>query len=158
MIDMLTFDLQKPVSSYGSTTFRRKDLSKGLEPDESYYFRDEAKMRGRKRLDMRKDPPPELVVEIDIIERYVPRLPIFAAFGVPEIWRWDGRRLECLHLERGEYRVAKQSLAFPFLQPAQLTQFIQQLWETDENSILREFLDWARKRASTTLSLNTPSR
>ncbi len=73
MIEMLTFLLDMPVKSLGSTTFRRKDRAKGLEPDECYYFRNEAKMRGRKRLDMKKDPPPELVVEIDIMHRSVPR-------------------------------------------------------------------------------------
>jgi Uma2 family endonuclease len=66
LIQMLCFELNRPVACLGSTTFRRRDKSKGLEPDKCYYFRDEAKMRGRKRLDMRKDPPPELVVEIDI--------------------------------------------------------------------------------------------
>jgi Uma2 family endonuclease len=60
MIETLTLELNLPMKSLGSTTFRRKDKAKGLEPDECYYFREEKKMRGRKRLDMRKDPPPEL--------------------------------------------------------------------------------------------------
>jgi hypothetical protein len=72
MIEMLTFTLDMPVKSLGSTMFRRKDRAKGLEPDECNYFRNEAKMRGRKRLDLKKDPPPELVVEIDITHRSVP--------------------------------------------------------------------------------------
>src|SRR4051794_25707566 len=51
MIEALSFELDRPVKCLGSTTFRRRDRAKGLEPDECYYFRDEAKMRGRKRLD-----------------------------------------------------------------------------------------------------------
>jgi Uma2 family endonuclease len=75
------------IASYGSTTFRSKQKSKGLEPDECYYFREEARMRGRKRINLKKDPPPELVVEIDITSRSIPREPIYAAMGVAEIWR-----------------------------------------------------------------------
>src|SRR3954466_13251495 len=99
MIESLTMELGIAVACFGSTTFRRKDRSKGLEPDECYYFRDEPRMRGRKRLNMIKDPPPELVVEIDITSRSVPREPIYAALGVPEIWRYDGRRIQCLQLQ-----------------------------------------------------------
>jgi Uma2 family endonuclease len=145
MIEMLTFELNIPMVSFGSTTFRRKEKGKGLEPDECYYFRNEAKMRGRKRVDMRKDPPPDLVVEIDITSRSVPRQPIYAALGVPEIWRHDGRRVQCLHLLDGEYHVRKMSLSFPFLEPAQLQQFIDMQSLRDETSILRLFVAWVKK-------------
>ena len=149
LIEMLSFELNMPVKSLGSTTFRRKDKDKGLEPDECYYFRHEAKMRGRNRLDMKKDPPPELVVEIDIMSRSVPREPIYAALGVPEIWRYDGIRLQCLQLRAGEYHVRKMSLSFPFLEPAKLQQFIDSLPDQDETSILRAFVAWIRKNGWT---------
>ncbi len=145
MIEMLTFEMDQPMASLGSTTFRRKDRAKGLEPDECYYFKDEARMRGRKRLDLKKDPPPELVLEIDITHRSVPREPIYAALGVAEIWRFDGRRLQCLHLKGGEYAVRKMSRAFPFLEPALLQQFIDRLEELNETSIMRLFVAWVRK-------------
>jgi len=145
MIEMLTLLLDMPVKSLGSTTFRRKDRAKGLEPDECYYFKNEAKMRGRKRLDMRRDPPPELVVEIDITHRSVPREPIYAALGVPEIWRFNGIRLQCLHLRGGEYSVRKMSLAFPFLEPALLQQFIDRLATEGETAIMKGFVEWVRK-------------
>jgi Uma2 family endonuclease len=134
-----------PMVSFGSTTFRRRDRGKGLEPDECYYFRDEAKMRGRKRLDLKKDPPPELVVEIDVTHRSVPREPIYAALGVPEIWRFNGRHFDCLHLKGKQYAVRKMSLAFPFLEPALLQQFIDRLANQDETSILKAFVAWVRK-------------
>jgi Uma2 family endonuclease len=144
MIEMLAFELNMPMVNLGSTTFRKKSKAKGLEPDECYYFRDEAKMRGRKRLDLRRDPPPELVAEIDVTSRSVPRQPIYAALGVPEIWRYDGRRLQCLHFVKGAYVARKTSRVFPFLEPAQLQQFLDLLPERDDTSILRRFIDWVR--------------
>jgi Uma2 family endonuclease len=145
LIEMLTFQIGMPRVSFGSTTFRRRDKAKGLEPDECYYFKNEAKMRGRKRLDLKKDPPPELVVEIDIMSPSIPREPIYAALGVPEIWRYDGVRLQCLHLNGGKYSVHKMSLAFPFLEPALLQQFIERLDEQGETSIMSAFVTWVRK-------------
>jgi Uma2 family endonuclease len=144
MIEMLTFELNMPVKSLGSTTFRRKDKAKGLEPDECYYFRDEKKMRGRKRLDLRKDPPPELVVEIDITSRSIDREPIYAALGVPEIWRYDGRKLQCLHLKEGAYQIRRNSLAFPFLQPSELQQFLLMLPIQGETAAIKAFVSWVR--------------
>jgi Uma2 family endonuclease len=149
MIEALTLELDIPMVSFGSTTFRRKEKAKGLEPDECYYFRDEEKMRARKRLDLRRDPPPELVVEIDVTSRSIPRQPIYAALGVPEIWRYDGRRLQCLHLRGGEYHVRKMSIAFPFLEPSQLDQFIRQQLIRGETAIVRSFLAWVRENGWT---------
>jgi Uma2 family endonuclease len=145
LIEMLTYELNMPVAGLGSSTFRRKDKAKGLEPDECFYFRDEARMRGRKRLNLKKDPPPELVIEIDITSRSIDREPIYAAFGVPEMWRYDGRRLHCLHLQDGAYRLRKQSLAFPFLEPAQLQQFIDMMPERGETAAIKAFVAWVRK-------------
>ena len=145
IIEMLSFELNRPVACLGSTTFRRRDKAKGLEPDKCYYFRDEAKMRGRKRLNLRKDPPPELVVEIDITSRSIPREPIYAALRVPEIWRYDGLKLQCLRLVGGQYRVRKHSLVFPFIEPAQLQRYLDELTEKDETTILREFVAWVRE-------------
>ena len=146
LIEALTEERGMEVASLGSTTFRRKDKSKGLEPDECYYFKNERKMRGRTRLNLKTDPPPELVVEIDITHRSVEREPIYAALGVPEIWRWDGTRLECLELAGREYRPRENSLTFPFLVPAELTKFVRAWNREGENAIVRKFRDWVRAR------------
>src|SRR5262249_37992482 len=58
LLQMLSFELEMPIASLGSTTFRRRDKAKGVEPDRCFYFKNEKRMRGRKRLNMMKDPPP----------------------------------------------------------------------------------------------------
>lgn len=126
----------------GSTTFRKKRAKKGLEPDDCYYFKNEKLMRGRKRLDLSKDLAPELVVEIDITRRSIAREPIYAALGVPEIWRWNGLKLECLELVDKDYRPRQRSLVFPFLAPADLTPFIRLRSRMGESALVIKFLDW----------------
>ena len=147
LIEELTVALDMEIKSLGSTTFRREDKAKGLEPDECYYFKHEKKMRGRKRLDLKRDPPPELVVEIDITHGSVDREAIYAGLGVPEIWRWDGTKLECLELAGQSYRARAKSLSFPFLTPADLTRFIRMRSRVGENAILRKFREWVRASA-----------
>jgi Uma2 family endonuclease len=146
LIRGLTWELGIEVVSLGSTTFRRKDRAKGLEPDECYYFKDEKKMRARKRLNLKKDPPPELVVEVDVTHRSVDREPVYAGLGVPEIWRWDGKQLQCLELVGGQYMPRERSMVFPFLVVAELTRFVKMLWRVGENAILAKFREWVRTR------------
>jgi Uma2 family endonuclease len=151
LIEALSFDLGIEVASLGSTTFRRRDKAKGLEPDECYYFKEEKRMRGRKRLNLKKDPPPELVVEVDITHRSVEREPIYAGLGVPEIWRWSAMKLTCLELIGEEYQPREPSRVFPFLAPADLTRFVRMLGRSGENAIVRKSREWIRDQRWTSV-------
>jgi Uma2 family endonuclease len=130
----------------GSTTFKRQDKRKGTEPDDCYYFREAMKIRARKHWDPKRDPPPELVVEVDVTRRSVAREPVYAALGVPEIWRWERGQLICLVWDGRTYVPADVSRALPFLKPGELARFVRLLWTEEENVILRRFLKWVRAR------------
>lgn len=145
LIEMLAFELGLPKKSLSSTTFHDEGLAKGLEPDECYFFQNEAKIRFCKRWDAKLYPPPDLAVEIDITSRSIPRQPIYAALGVPELWRFDGEKIQCLHLKSGKYENQDRSIVFPFLNPADLLQFILMMPALDETTILRAFVEWIRK-------------
>jgi Uma2 family endonuclease len=145
LIKVLIAEMDIEIKSLGSTTFRRREKATGLEPDQCYYFKNEKRMRGRKRLNLKRDPAPELVIEIDITHRSVDRESIYAALDVPEIWRWDGTKLECLELAGGAYRLRSKSLVFPFLAPADLTRFIRMRTRTGETALIRKFRDWVRE-------------
>ncbi len=105
-----------PAECLGSTTFRREDLEKGLETDECYFVKHAAEVIGKERFDMTVDPPPDLAIEIDIHPPDIARQPIYAALGVPEVWRYDGREVMSLHrADSGKYVAATSSVAFPKL-------------------------------------------
>jgi Uma2 family endonuclease len=108
-------DISKiPVEGLGSTTFDREDLQKGLEPDECYYVAHADDIIGKKTLDLTIDPPPDLAIEVDISPPGVARQPIYGALGVPEIWRFDGRRVQFLRRNPdGRYSPVDFSLSFP---------------------------------------------
>ncbi len=149
LIETLTAELDIPIASFGSTTFRRKDRRKGTEPDDCYCVANEARMRGRKRLNMTRDPRPELVVEIDVPSPSVPREPIYVALGVPEIWRSNGGRVQCLHLIDGRYQPRKSSLSFPFLEPAWLQRFVTAMAVRGATAGIRAFVKWVRTQGWT---------
>ena len=109
----------------GGITHLRADLEKGLEPDECYYVQNWAKVAGVRDIDFTKDPPPDLAVEIEVSRTVLDRLPIYAAFKVPEVWRYNGTRITVLLLQPdGSYRESPVSRALPALPFAELPRFL----------------------------------
>lgn len=144
----VTIELDIPIRSGGSTTLRRERLSRGLEPDECFYIRNEKLVRGRKRLEVEKeiDPPPDLAVEVDITSSSINRMAIYAALGVGEIWCYDRKGLHFFTLDKaGNYLEVPQSANLPMIAPHHIARFLERCGETDENSLLREFRQWVRE-------------
>lgn len=129
--------------SLGSTTFKRADLQRGFEPDSCFYFQNGPLVRGKDRLDLRVDPPPDLVVEIDITHSSLDKLSIFGAFGVPEVWRYDGERLQILLREGDAYIDGTRSRIVPALTAAALTDILRGSSEIRASSWRRRVRAWA---------------
>jgi Uma2 family endonuclease len=145
MIELMSLELGIHVRTLGSTTFRRKRKKVGLEPDECYYVQHIDAVRGKDRLDLEIDPPPDLVVEIDITRRSIAREPIYAALRVPELWRYDAKRLAVLELNKeGKYSERPSSLAFPFLPMEPFAKYLDRMRAEDDLTVLRDFHQWVR--------------
>src|SRR6266851_39103 len=84
-----TEELQLSVLGGGSTTFRRRRRRRGLEPDECFWIANEPRMRGKRRVDLRVDPPPDLAIEVDVTRSSMDRMGVYGALCVPEVWRLD---------------------------------------------------------------------
>ena len=147
MVEALTEELELPLAAYGSLTFKRRRKLRGLEPDECYWIQSEAKVRDLEEFNFRRDPPPDLVIEIDITSSSARRMEIYQdLLGVPEIWRHDGENLQFHLLGRGGYKVSEKSRTFPGLRSADLAPFLALRGKTDVNTIIRRFRTWVRKR------------
>ncbi len=91
LVEELAVELDVDVESAGSTTFKREDLACGFEPDECFYFQNVEHVRGKHNIDLNVDPPPDLVVEVDVTSYSLDKLPIYASLGISEVWRYaDG--------------------------------------------------------------------
>ena len=85
LILALTLQLGLPLKGGGSTTFERCRRRRGLESDECYWIAHEALVRGKEKIDLRHDPPPDLALEVDVGYRTLDRMSIYAALGLPEV-------------------------------------------------------------------------
>jgi Uma2 family endonuclease len=142
LLETLTEVLNVPILSLGNTTFRREDAARGLEPDECWYVGHEAQMRERDAIDLLIDPPPDLVIELEISRSVLDRMEIYAALGVPEVWRCDGRNLTVAILTGEGYAESDHSPTFPNIPLSGIVEHLNLRSQADETSIIRAFRAW----------------
>jgi Uma2 family endonuclease len=147
LIEALTEELEWEIAGYGSMTFKRRREKRGLEPDECFWIQSEPLVRGKDEIDMKSDPPPDLVVEIEWTRSVLNRMGIFAKFRVPEVWSYDGQTLQVRLLGAdGKYLESSTSRAFPFLPVAELLRFLALRSSMSETELVRQFRAWVRER------------
>jgi Uma2 family endonuclease len=145
MIDTITEELAIRIVAVGSTTFNREAVDRGLEPDECYYIANAGRIVKWDRIDLDVDPPPDLAVEVDITRSSLDRVGIYAALGVPEVWRFDGVEFEVLLLGADRnYTRSEQSAAMPFLPMSELADFLKDYESGDDSRWGRSFREWVR--------------
>jgi Uma2 family endonuclease len=145
LVEVLAEEFGYNLRRLGSTTFTRADLLKGVEPDSCFYLQNLAAVRGKAKIDLARDPPPDLVIEVDITHPSLDKLPIFAGLGVPEIWLCDGRRVKFLRLTGENYRETTHSLALSLLTDDIATRFLRANEELESLAWLRQVRAWARE-------------
>ncbi len=127
---------------FGSMTMRKRKRSKGNEPDACFYVQTAAAIGNRLDLDFAVDPPPDVVVEVDIHHDSTGNDPIYAALGVPEIWRYDGLRATIYHLRENNYVEAEASHALPMITSTILTEYLTRMREDGEFEAIIAFDQW----------------
>jgi Uma2 family endonuclease len=142
-VETLAEELNLQVHPLGSTTFKRPELS-GAEPDECFYFRNIAAIRGKKRLDLTEDPAPDLVIEIDLTSLSQTRLQVYADLGVAEVWIYDGSALSIQQLQSQGYVASQVSQFFPNLPIPEIARFLRQAETIDYLELVKAFRNWVR--------------
>jgi Uma2 family endonuclease len=144
LVEVLAGEMEMGIHGAGSTTFRRQDLAKGFDPDECFYIEHAERVRGKKQIDLAQDLPPDLVIEIDITGPSLNKFPIFAALGIPEVWRHDGARVAIFTLVDDVYVERAESLVLPKVTSAILTELIDAGSQLRRPAWLRQVRAWAR--------------
>lgn len=142
----VTEEMGIEAEDYGSTTFSREDLERGFEPDSCFYIQNEELVRGKDRIDLTVDPPPDLVIEIDITRPSLNKFSIYSQLGIPEIWRYDGERLEILALENDGYVEVNESIALPHLTSTPLSELVEQSKSMKRTAWLRKVRETVGKQ------------
>ncbi|MCI0357728.1 MAG: Uma2 family endonuclease [Planctomycetaceae bacterium] len=141
MIDEWTLLHDIEVGAGRNTTFSREDLLKGLEPDNCYWITHELVMRDKDEVDLSIDPPPDLVLEVDVTRSSIPKLPIYLALGVPEVWRWRHETLDILRLDdAGQYQSRSVSTELPSFPFALAIEILGQREGAGDTTLIRQFI------------------
>ncbi|MDJ0660189.1 MAG: Uma2 family endonuclease [Crocosphaera sp.] len=146
LILVIALELDLNIKTMGSLTLKKEIVKKGVEPDSCYYLSNEPLVRHKQDIRLDVDPPPDLVLEIDMSNSSLNKLPIYAALGVPEIWRYDGNQLIVFILNNYNYVRSDSSLTFPWLKIAELLPFIQQSLKEGETVTLKQFRQWIKQQ------------
>lgn len=145
LVKALLEELDIEFRCLGSTTFKNQAMAQGIEPDQCFYIKNESKIRGKKRLDLAVDPPPDLALEIDITSRTHPN--IYEALKVPELWRFDRGKLQINVLQDGHYVESQQSQNFPLFSLIEvIPQYLEQSTTAGRNATLKAFRLWVQKQ------------
>ncbi len=113
------------IKTMGSTTMNYPHLKKGAEPDNAYYIQNQPLVKGR-NVDFSQDPPPDLVVEVDITHTDIQKNQFYASIGVPEFWRFNGKVWRIYQLQEGVYVEVEVSPTFPQVPKDRLYTFLEQ--------------------------------
>lgn len=145
LVEILLEEADIEFRNLGSTTFKNEQMDQAVEPDACFYIEHKPEIRGKWRLDLTVDPPPDLAIEIDITART--RFNHYEALGVPELWRYNGSTLEINVLREGQYVASNQSLHFPDLPITEIiSDYLERSRTTGRTALLRAFRRWVQEQ------------
>jgi len=147
MARLVAEEMDVMLESGGSTTFKDQRLAQGAEPDNCFYVQNASRIIGKSNIDLVVDPPPDIIVEIDVSHESTAKLSFYASIGAPELWRYDERRLRIYRLSERRYIETEASSALPVITSNALTTFLEQCKTDGQSKTLRSFREWLSNTA-----------
>jgi Uma2 family endonuclease len=124
-VKILLEELAIDCECFGSTTFKRQEMSYGIEPDECFYIQNHQLMIGKDRVDLSIDPPPDLAIEVDVTSKT--QMDAYLKLGVAELWIYAASELKIYTLQAGQYQLSTISPIFNTLPVLALIQNLLEL-------------------------------
>jgi Uma2 family endonuclease len=153
LIEILAEVFKLRIEPGGNMTFQREDLEQGLEGDNCWWIESAGQVLGKMSWDAAVDPPPDLLLEIEVARTAVSRMAIYAALKVPQVWRFDGKSLRVNLLQPdGTYLPVTQSPTFPRIPLAEVVRFLQP--EKDYLTVQSEFRAWVKRHRTLKKGIN----
>jgi Uma2 family endonuclease len=138
--------LKIPCIMAGSTTFRRRKKRGGVEGDQAYYLVNAERVLGKKKINLRTDPPPDLAIEAVHTHDATEAVEVYRRLGVPEVWVGDEEGLRILVLqETGRYAPAESSVALPTLKASEIFAWVARPETTSDTEWIEDLRRWVRE-------------
>ncbi|MCS7030568.1 MAG: Uma2 family endonuclease [Gloeomargarita sp. SKYG116] len=113
IVKLLLEELGIDCECFGSSTFKNQKMDCGVEPDDCFYIQNYRQVIGKDRFDLTIDPPPDLVLEVDVTSKT--QLEAYIRLGVPELWVYADGELQIYLLRNGVYQPVGESPISPGL-------------------------------------------
>jgi Uma2 family endonuclease len=127
--------LEHRYDSFTPITMSLPEIS-GIEPDYCFYIENWRAVVGKKRIDWENDPPPDLVIEIDVTS--YSDINDYLVYKVPEVWLLRNKQLLVYKLQ-GESYVLGESSYFP-----NVREIVQQCLQIASEQTTSEAIRWLR--------------
>lgn len=134
------------ILSIRSTTFKKDDKEKGVEPDGCFYLQNYEQVFGMEKINLETFPP-DLVIEVDIFSPSINRFPIYAEFKVPEIWRYKNDEVKIHLFDGGNYIESEESFALPKVTNTLLTHWLAESETTKRSAWMKDLRNWERNQS-----------
>ncbi len=136
IVKVLLDHLEQRYDSFTPITMKLPEVT-GIEPDYSFYIENWKAVVGKNRIDWESDPPPDIVIEIDVtsytdISDYLP-------YKVPEIWLLKNNQIEIYRLQ-GEVYTTAESRYYP-----NISEIVQQCLQIADSQTTSDAIRWLRK-------------
>jgi len=150
LVKVILEELDIEFAPLGSTTFKRQVMNAGVEPDACFYIQNEAAIRGKERIDLNFDPPPDLAIEVEFTSDSEIKKNSYAALNIPELWIYDGRSLKLYLLQERQYVATEQSQIFHNLPIVEIIpQYVAQSKIEGRNVAIKAFRRWVAEYIKT---------
>ncbi len=138
--------LEIPCMMAGSTTLRRRAKRGGVEGDHTYYPENAERVRGKDKIQLKIDPPPDLAIEAVYLHEADAAVEVYRRLKVPEFWVCDETRLVILVLQsNGSYAKSASSAAFPFLAGSEVFEWVSQPQAVSDTDWIKDLRYWVRR-------------
>ena len=142
----ILIELEIDFRIFGSMTFKKKIIRQGFEPDACFYIKSLEKIEGQTNFGIENKVPPDLIIEVNRTSSSVPRMPVFAAFGVKEIWRFADEKVKFYALENNVYIEVEKSVAVPILSSEKATEFLLESREMKSTAWAKQVRNWVNEQ------------
>ncbi|MEG4204726.1 Uma2 family endonuclease [Microcoleus sp. Pol7_A1] len=135
IVTALTKKLHLRLKGFGSTSLNRSDLQQGTEPNSCFYIQNLDSILGKK-LEISKEAPPDLVIEVYLTRISSNRLRIYQQLGIIKR-RYRLETVQIDNVQNPRYFFCAYSLPFPIMAATLLDNLVQMSETQDDNAIVR---------------------
>ncbi len=128
LVELFCLERDIPLFGYGSTTFRKEEKKRGLEPDECY-------ARGRNK------EIPDFALEVVATRGALDKLDVYRGLGIREVWTFEHGSFQLFTLRGEQYEPLEESEVLPELDLARLAHYATQ---ADQHAALKAYRDELR--------------